>query len=387
MTSVWDRLAGQPRAGALLAAAAGEPRDSYLLVGPPGAGKADAAAAFAAAILCPQACGTCSVCVRVLKGVHPDVQTFQPEGLTYPVELIREAAASAARTPLEGRRRVLVIEEADRIAERSQNALLKALEEPGPSVTWVLLADALDPILPTIQSRCHTIELSGIPEEAIALDLQSRFGLGAGEAEAIVRRAGGHRDRAIALAGDAGARSLRELAREAASEAGMGRAALEAGTGRAASEGGRDAAWALEVADRVQELVRAARETAERAHAAELAELEELLGPGRSGTAGRKRMAERHKRALRRIETEGFAQFLAWLGTELRDLAAASLGAPAAALSEPARAGELGAATAARPPGRWLELVEATQAGRLAIAENANALMVVESVLLELAAA
>lgn len=353
----------------MLAAAARAPRDSYLLVGPPGAGKAEAAACFAAAVLCPEACGECSVCARVLKGVHPDVQTFQPEGFTYPVELIREAAASAARTPLEGSRRVIVIEEADRIAERSQNALLKALEEPSPSVTWVLLADALDPILPTIQSRCHTIELSGIPEEAITLLLQARFGLEADEARRIVRRAQGHRDRAIALAGDAGARSLRELAAEATAAP------------------GREAAWALEVADRVQELVRAAREATEKAHAAELAELEELLGPGRASAGGRKRMAERQKRSLRRIETEIFSQFLAWLATELRDMAAASLGAPPDALCDPSRAGDLAVASAARPTARWLELIDIAQAGRLAITENANALMVVESVLLELVAA
>jgi hypothetical protein len=98
-------------------------------------------------------------------------------------------------------------------------------------------------------------------------------------------------------------------------------------------------------------------------------------------------MGERHKRALRRIETEVFSQFLAWLATELRDLAAASLGAPAEALSDPSRSEALAAAAGARPPGRWLELVDVAQAGRLAIAENANALMVVESVLLELLAA
>ncbi|MGH2722474.1 MAG: AAA family ATPase, partial [Actinomycetota bacterium] len=198
--TVWDRLGGQPRAAAILAAVAGEPRDAYLVVGPAGSGKADAARAFAAAILCPGACGACTVCVRVFKGIHPDVQWFQPEGFTYPVEVIREAAASAARTPLEGRRRVIVIEEAERIAERSQNALLKALEEPSPSVTWVLLADALDPILPTIQSRCHTVELSGMPEPAVVALLEARFGLPAGEARTIVRRARGDRDRAVALA-------------------------------------------------------------------------------------------------------------------------------------------------------------------------------------------
>jgi DNA polymerase III subunit delta' len=366
--SLWDRLGAQPRAATILAAAARQPRDSYLIVGPAGSGKADAAAAFAAATLCPEACGTCSVCVRVLKGIHPDVQWFQPEGFTYPVEVIREAAASAARTPLEGKRRVIVIEEADRIAERSQNALLKALEEPNPSVTWVLLADALDPILVTIQSRCNTVELTGMPEGAIVLLLETRFGLPAGEAQAIVRRAHGHRDRAVALAADAGARSLRDLAAEAAAAP------------------GRDGAWALEVADRVQGLAKAAREATEEAHETELAELEELLGPGRAGAGGRKRMTDRHKRALRRIETEVFSQFLAWLGTEARDLAAAALGTSPEALSDPDRGPALAAAAAARPASRWLELVDVTQAGRLAIAENANAQMVVESVLLELVA-
>lgn len=365
--SVWDRLIGQDRAREVLEGAAGEPGDSYLFAGPPGVGKRGAALAFAAAILCPERCGACSTCRRIFRGVHPDVALYEPEGFTYPVELVREIVSSAARTPMEGRRRVAVVEEAHRMSEVSQNALLKALEEPSPSLTWVLLADALDPFLPTVLSRCQVIEFASVPEEAVLALLASGLGLDAVRAEVAVRAARGEVDRAVALASDERARAVRALA-------------LDAVTQRR-----RGPAWALAAAEEVQAAALAAREAQEERLAAEAAEMEEVLGTGRGTGSARKRLADRHKRAARRVEIQVWTDFLLWLGSAFRDLAALASGAGPEALAAPDRADELAAAAPSRPAAFWLDMVEAALGAQRAVMENAFPALAVESVLLSLA--
>lgn len=367
MSGLWDRLAGQPRVRAALEAAAPAPGDSYLFVGPPGVGKRDAARAFAAAVLCPDRCGACPVCSRVLRGVHPDVQVYEPEGFTFPVELVREMVASAAQTPMEAPRRLTIVEAAHRIAERSQNALLKALEEPNPSLTWVLVADALEPFLPTIVSRCRVVEFSPVPEEAVRSLVEGRFDLDPGRAAVIVRAARGDVERAVALASDERARGVRSLALDAA------------------AHGRPTARWALGVAERVQATAREAREAAEEGLAAELAGLEETLGTGRGSSAARKRVAERSKRMLRRVELEVFLDFVVWLAEACRDLAALSSGASPAALASPDRTEDLEVRAPARPAAFWMGMVDAAAGARLAILENAQPGLVLESLLLGLA--
>lgn len=361
--SVWDLIAGQERARAILEPAASAPADAFLFSGPPGVGKAEAARVFAAAIICPDQCGTCSICTRVMRGIHPDVQIFQPEGLTYPVELIREMVAAAARTPLEAQRRVLIVEEADRIVERSQNALLKALEEPNPSVTWILVADAIDPFLPTILSRCRTVEFAAVPEDQVAELLRSRFDLDPSQTEVIVRAARGDLERAIHLAADERVRKLRDLAVEAAVAADP------------------SPEWALSVAERVKEAAASAREAEGQSLTEELGALEDSLG---STGSWRKRVLERHRRVLRKVETEVFAAFLVWLSTAFRDLAAASSGGDRSDLTTSDRAEEITAAAPGRPTAAWLDMCEAALDGQLAIIENANPALVVESVLMRL---
>src|SRR5205807_2133339 len=212
VSELWGRLVGQDRVTATLRAAASLPGDAYLFAGPPGTGKEEAARVFAAAILCPEHCGTCTICGRVLRGIHPDVVILEPEGYTYPIEAIREAVAQAALSPMEGTRRINVVEEADRIVERSQNALLKALEEPNPSVTWVLVTSMLQPVLPTILSRCQVVEFVPVPEEALSAIVRTRGLLSDEEADLVVRAARGDLERALALVGNESARALRRLA-------------------------------------------------------------------------------------------------------------------------------------------------------------------------------
>lgn len=366
MTDLWARLVGQERVTATLRAAAGLPGDAYLFAGPPGTGKEEAARVFAAAILCPDHCGTCSICGRVLRGIHPDVVILEPEGYTYPIEAIREAVSQAALSPMEGKRRIIVVEEADRIVERSQNALLKALEEPNPSVTWVLVTSVLQPILPTILSRCRIVEFAPVPEAELAAVVRTRGALDDEEAAVLVRAARGDLVRAISLVEDDATRALRTTAIDAAI--------------RQAAE--PDARRALQAATDVRLAATRAREAREKAAVVELAELEEVLGTGRGSGGMRRRLGERQKRAVRRAETDVFVEFCSWLAQAFRDLAALSAGAGTESISAPDRAADLAAAAAHRPTAHWLRMAEEALGGQVAIRENAQPALAVEAVLL-----
>jgi DNA polymerase-3 subunit delta' len=374
LSDLWGRLVGQERVTASLRAAAGLPGDAYLFAGPPGTGKELAARVFAAAVLCPTACGSCTICGRVLRGLHPDVVILEPEGYTYPIEAIREAVGQAALSPMEGTRRVIIVEEADRIVERSQNALLKALEEPNPSVTWVLVTSVLQPILPTILSRCRIVEFAPVPEADVAALIRGRIpgripgraATDGDEAAVFVRAARGDLERAISLVEDGRARALRALAIDVAI--------------REAAE--PDARRALQTAADVRAAASGAREAAEVAAAAELAELEEVLGTGRGSGGMRRRLGERQKRAVRRAETDVSVEFCSWLAQAFRDLAALSAGAGPESISAPDRAADLAAAAGRRPTAHWLRMAEEALGAQVAIRENAQPGLAVEAVLL-----
>ena len=366
MSELWARLVGQERVTATLRAAAGLPGDAYLFAGPPGTGKEEAARVFAAAVLCPDHCGTCTICGRVLRGIHPDVVILEPEGYTYPIEAIREAVAQAALSPMEGARRIIIVEEADRIVERSQNALLKALEEPNPSVTWVLVTSVLQPILPTILSRCRIVEFAPVPEAELAALVRARGSIDEDEAAVFVRAARGDLVRAISLVQDDATRALRALA-------------IDVAIRQAADP---DARRALQAAAGVRAAATTARDAQEKAAAAELAELEEVLGSGRGSGGMRRRLGERQKRAVRRAETDVFVEFCSWLAQTFRDLAALSAGAGPESISAPDRAGDLAAAAARRPTAHWLRMAEVALGGQVAIRENAQPALAVEAVLL-----
>jgi DNA polymerase-3 subunit delta' len=299
---------GHPRAASVLKGAAGRPTGTYLFVGSPGVGKRNAARVFAAALVCPEACGDCNTCRRVMAGLHPDVTILQPEGYTFPVEVLRATAQAASQTPIEAEHRVFIIQEADRIPERSQNALLKALEEPNRSVIWVLLAHAVQPFLPTILSRCQIVDFPPIAEEAMLELLQSRFELEEPEAHRLVRISRGDLNAAVRLAADPATAEVRAKALQVAANPRM------------------TVVEALDAADAVKAFSTGARERLEKEQAAELARLEDISGKD-GQAAWKKKLADRNKRTLRREETEVLIDFLSWMGAAFRDLAASSAGA------------------------------------------------------------
>jgi DNA polymerase III subunit delta' len=138
---------------------------SLIFSGPAGAGKRETAVATAQALNClslrgegesRDACGTCAACTRIARGAHPDVIIVEPgDNGTIRIEQVRDVIDRAGYRPFEGRRRVVIINEADAMAASPQNALLKVLEEPPPSSVFILVTARPDMLLPTVRSRCQ----------------------------------------------------------------------------------------------------------------------------------------------------------------------------------------------------------------------------------------
>jgi len=260
-------MLGQRRAVELLQRALREGRLPHALLfqGPEDVGKAALARTLAGALVCERddagdPCGRCAACRRVAAGTHPDVlwvtrlprrpgtrrdaeededeDAGEDEAASLPaarrggtdlkreivVEQIRELCEHAAYAPREGRRRVFVLDPADRMNRAAQNALLKTLEEPPGRALIVLISARPHLLLPTVRSRCLPVRFAAMPVHALAEALQRR-GVGADEALVRAALAGGAPGRA--LAGDMDARrELRDALLAALERASAGPAAL-----------------------------------------------------------------------------------------------------------------------------------------------------------------
>ena len=153
---------------------------AWLVTGPPGSGRSVAALAFAAAVQCTGAvpgCGYCHACTTTLGGTHPDVIRMDPRSVTISVEETRSLVASSYTFPSVGRRRIIIIEDADRMLERTTNVLLKAIEEPPRDTVWILITASPEDMLPTIRSRCRHVALQVPSVEAVAQLLAGELGV------------------------------------------------------------------------------------------------------------------------------------------------------------------------------------------------------------------
>ena len=211
--SVWDDVVGQESAIEVLRGAIADPAamtHAWLLTGPPGSGRSNAARAFAAALQCEQGgCGSCQACTTTLAGTHADLTVVATEKVTIAIDEVRSLISSASRTPSQGRWRVILIEDADRMAERTTNVLLKAIEEPPPRTVWLLCAPSPQDVMVTIRSRCRGVSLRIPPVEDVAALLVSRDGIDPATALTSARAAQSHIGLARRLARDAGARDRR----------------------------------------------------------------------------------------------------------------------------------------------------------------------------------
>ena len=146
-----EAIRDQPRAVELLrrALAGGRVAHAYAFVGPSGSGRMTTALAFAEALLCEtgQACGRCRACQLVARGQHPDLHVIMPTppesnpkgARTIRIGAVRELERQASLRPVLGGRRVLVLDEADRMTDDAPQAFLKFLEEPPPETVVILV--------------------------------------------------------------------------------------------------------------------------------------------------------------------------------------------------------------------------------------------------------
>jgi DNA polymerase-3 subunit delta' len=220
--SVWDELVGQQEAidvfraaaeSELVASAAHESAmtHSWLVTGPPGSGRSNLAYAFAASLLCRNGgCGSCSDCTQVAARTHPDLSTLTTERVIISIDEVRQLVQSSQYSPAVSRYRVIVIEDADRMAERTSNVLLKALEEPPERTVWILCAPSEADLIPTIRSRVRSVRLR-VPSIADVAELiQTRDGVDAATAERAARHAQSHIGMAHRLATNSEAAERRE---------------------------------------------------------------------------------------------------------------------------------------------------------------------------------
>lgn len=202
--SVWDNLVGQaPVIEQLQRAVDGEMTHAWLITGPPGSGRSNAAIAFAAALECAQGgCGDCVNCHQVAINAHPDVRLVSTELLSIGVDEVRELVRLAALAPAGGGMQIIIIEDSDRLTEQAANALLKAIEEPNARTVWLLCAPTVEDVLPTIRSRARLVVLSTPKIAEVTEFLVTREGIPREVAAYAARASQGHIGRARALARD-----------------------------------------------------------------------------------------------------------------------------------------------------------------------------------------
>jgi DNA polymerase-3 subunit delta' len=185
-------IEAHPHAQAILEPALppGSPSHAYLFHGPAGTGKRAVARAFAAALIAEGAGDESSATARVERGTHPDLTWVTPTGAAEMLvsDIDVPVVSAASRRPFESRRRLFVIEGADRMNDQAANRLLKTLEEPPRYAHLILLSETREAVLATVASRCQEVRFDALAVDRIVTRLVAE-GVEQGEAQPCARLA------------------------------------------------------------------------------------------------------------------------------------------------------------------------------------------------------
>lgn len=405
--SIWDEVVGQDHAVAVLreaavqarcivdgqsgvlASASGESSDvvgnrsmthSWLITGPPGSGRSNVARAFAAALQCTGdevGCGTCPGCVSTMARTHGDVTDLETDKVIITIDEVRSLVQAAQTAPTQGRWRVVLIEDADRMVERTSNVLLKAIEEPPQRTVWLLCAPSPHDMITTIRSRCRHLRLQIPPVASVAGLLTRRYGLEREHAQELARISQSHIGVAARLAAHPDQReSYRVLMRQVVDARSVSAAMLVAqrivdfskaeGAGTAGNEDGSVDPVEAAVATYVKKMGYESEREVPRVLQAQV----------RQERADAKRRFERSDRDVLDL-------FLVNLLSLYRDVLLVQLGAKVdginADMSE-----DVEHVAAQQSPGRTVECLESIASARERINSNVTALLALEAMMMRI---
>jgi len=375
--SVWADLVGQQGVVEVLrravAGGAHAMTHAWLITGPPGSGRSNAARSFAAALQCPQGgCGVCTVCRTTLSGAHPDVTLVRTEQLSIGVDEVRELVRRAAMSPTTGPYQVLVVEDADRVTERGADALLKSIEEPASRTVWLLCAPTPDDVVVTIRSRCRALQLSTPGNAAVAELLVRRDGVPSELAAFAARVAQGHIGRARMLARHESVRIRRaELLRLPSRLVSLPDCLTAA-------------------ANLVEAATEEAAATTSDLDAREKAELSEALGFGTKGArprntqAAMRELEDQQKARAKRLQRDALDRVLTELTTYYRDVLCVQTGVDAELINAELQP-EIERLAKQDPPERTLRRIDALLLCRTALEGNVAPLLAMESLMIAIA--
>jgi DNA polymerase-3 subunit delta' len=219
---MFDKLAGNQRVKEVLRRMLEARRvpGSLLFAGEEGVGKKLFALELAKALNClaprgVEACELCASCVRISRSTfapyadedsnkdkivwaeHADVGLVRPFKRLIRIAPMRELEREANFRPFEGKARVFLIEDADKLNDHSSNALLKTLEEPPRTSHLILLTSRPSALLPTIRSRCQMLRFAPLAPAEIEAHLKRDKKMSATDASLLARAARGSLGRAL----------------------------------------------------------------------------------------------------------------------------------------------------------------------------------------------
>ncbi len=347
---------------------------AWLFTGPPGSGRSVTARAFAAALECTgptPGCGQCQGCQSVMSGSHPDVEAISTQGVTITVDQTRSMVGRSYVAPGVGNWRILIVEDADRMAERTTNVLLKAIEEPPVFTVWMLCTPSPDDVMTTIRSRCRSVALTIPSARDVAELLVRRDGVSPEAALLAARAAQSHIGMARALATNPEVANQRtKTLREAVSVRGAGDAVLAA-----------------------QRLLAGATERAEKqsthSDGAELAELKRSLGvedDKRIPPAVRaqiRELEENQKRRSTRAKRDVLDRAMVDMLSLFRDVLTVQLGAGIELINEDF-AQEVHDMARSSTPARSVQRMDAITQARQRLAGNVDPLLTLEAMMLSM---
>ena len=311
--SVFDTVIGQRDTIELLRSAAGAPTHAYLFLGPAGATKHEAARAFAAVLIGGTEDADGRDSRLALASEHPDIREVERVGASISAEQAREIVRLAALAPVESSRKVLILHEFHLVRPEAAAVLLKTLEEPPPSTTFVILAEFITSELITIASRCTRVEFHAIDAQQIADQLVME-GVDPDSALEAAEASGGNLVRARVLASDPDLALRRRAFATAPS--------ILDGTG----------ATVMRLSDELLGLAESATAPLTARHAEEVAAVNARIAQFGERGSGAKALEERHKRETRRYRIDALRDGLAQMTATYRDaMLAGTMARPAAA--------------------------------------------------------